>query len=307
MLSEEALGFQNRFVFPEETAPDRLPLVRSRLNQASKDRLPIVLLHEITGLDAGILRLAEEIERRGHFKVIMPIMFGPDHGVSENEFYVMAGRTAEWKLQKGSRPIFELLRREIRQVAAENPGKPIGVIGMCFTGSVALAMLSEPEVRATVSSQPVLPMFAPVLMPLDQTFCTLGIPGSDLEHAVERVKNGTAAPPVAMRFETDPLSPKRHLQVLRREFGDEVLFDWTISRKDEYFDRNHDRIVPGLVPNPPHSILNGNLVLRSGSSEQPLHPTEKRLDAVVAYFTHYLERHPGLDPPRFQAPEFSSH
>jgi hypothetical protein len=78
-------------------------------------------------------------------------------------------------------------------------GSGVGVVGMCFTGGLALAATIEPKVRAAVSSQPALPLNFP---PTKRRRANLGLSPMDLKAAAE---SGT--PVMAIRFRHDPVSP----------------------------------------------------------------------------------------------------
>jgi dienelactone hydrolase len=64
------------------------------------------------------------------------------------EFAILADRTS---------PVTTWLRALAREVHGNCGGPGVGAVGMCFSGSFALAMALEPAVLAPVLSQPALP------------------------------------------------------------------------------------------------------------------------------------------------------
>ena len=89
----------------------------------------------------------------------------------------------------------------LRQLAAaehERCGGPgVGVVGMCFTGGFALAMMVDDIVLAPVLSQPSLPF------PLSKKYkADVGISDADLARVKERTAQGTCL--LGLRFSNDP-------------------------------------------------------------------------------------------------------
>ena len=62
-----------------------------------------------------------------------------------------------WATGKTS-PVVEWSKALARHEHERLGGPGVGVVGMCFTGNFALAMLPEPAVLAPVLSQPSLPL-----------------------------------------------------------------------------------------------------------------------------------------------------
>jgi len=78
----------------------------------------VVVVHELPGLTAGVIRFGEELVAAG-FTVLLPHLFGP--------------------------------------VGREFGGPGVGALGMCFTGGFALAMMVDDSVAAPVLCQPSVP------------------------------------------------------------------------------------------------------------------------------------------------------
>ncbi|XTR52449.1 dienelactone hydrolase family protein [Pseudarthrobacter sp. So.54] len=120
----------------------------------------VILIHEVPGIHPGVLDLARRLIGRG-YTVYLPSMFGRPGGPAgkgivqsiakvciSREFAVLANRSS---------PAAGWLRALAYRAHQECGGPGVGAIGMCMTGSFALAMALEPAVLAPVMSQPVLP------------------------------------------------------------------------------------------------------------------------------------------------------
>ena len=108
----------------------------------------------------------------------------------------------------------------LRKLAAaehERCGGPgVGVVGMCFTGGFALAMMVDDVVLAPVLSQPSLPF------PLSKKFkADIGISDGDLARVKERTAAGTCL--LGLRFSNDPFCFEQRFETLRRELGDAFI------------------------------------------------------------------------------------
>ena len=91
-----------------------------------------------------------------------------------------------------------------------------GVVGMCFTGGFALAMMVDDIVLAPVLSQPSLPF------PLSKKFkADIGISDGDLARVKERTAAGTCL--LGLRFTNDPFCFEERFETLRRELGDAFI------------------------------------------------------------------------------------
>src|SRR6266508_3673478 len=126
----------------------------------------VVLLHEVPGITPEAARLARLLAEAGH-SVLMPSLFGTP-GKPFGATYVatalarvcIAGEFATLASAR-SGPIVDWLRALCRAAHAELGGPGVGVIGMCLTGNVALALMADPSVTAPIASQPSLPFLRP--------------------------------------------------------------------------------------------------------------------------------------------------
>ena len=126
--------------------------------EGSPDAAGVILLHEFPGISAHLVEFAGELA--GRFRVVVPSILGRDGdpGLSG----VVTGlciRREVYAFRRGrtSRAV-AWLRVLADQVLAGPAGRPYGVVGMCMTGNVALALAVDPRVRAAVVAQPALPL-----------------------------------------------------------------------------------------------------------------------------------------------------
>jgi dienelactone hydrolase len=125
---------------------------------------PLILLHELPGLSQQTFGLGEYFFQQG-FRVVMPLLFGRAGKAN----MIQAG--LQICLQKELREIClgrdglisqqlrELAQQELDRYRKEVPKAPgVAVVGMCFTGSMALALLlgdgGASPVAAPVLAQP---------------------------------------------------------------------------------------------------------------------------------------------------------
>jgi dienelactone hydrolase len=163
----------------------------------------VILLHELPGLSRDTVELAEKLVGE-HYTVHVPLIIGefgedsPRKGFAKclNEFNCLGNgdsRFAGW------------LRALIAQ---RYTGRPVVVIGMCLTGTVALEVADAPGVTAVVMAQPSLPL------PLTR-WQRPKISVTE-KHAALIRRAGT--PILAMRFSEDCMATRERFATLRRTF-----------------------------------------------------------------------------------------
>ncbi|KRA23740.1 dienelactone hydrolase [Microbacterium sp. Root61] len=205
----------------------------------------VIVIHEIPGIEPTLVAFAEEIVARGH-TVLLPRLFGrPGAGFSvgnvvgdlwqfcvRREFSVFArGKTS---------PIAGWLRALARDLHGEVGGPGIGVVGMCFTGGFALAMMADAPVIAPVLAEPSLPAAVGFRRGRTARGADLGLSPTDLQ-----VVRGSPCEVLGLRYRDDPATGTR-FDTLARELGDRFLaveFDGpghsvlTIDRQQEGVER----------------------------------------------------------------------
>jgi dienelactone hydrolase len=167
----------------------------------------VILLHELPGLTTETVAFANWLVGK-RFHVAMPLLFGAPEQPEllgfalgglvciRQEFHCLsAGRSS---------PLTNWLRALGRKVYDDQKHKGIGVIGMCFTGGFALAMMADECVLAPVAAQPSLPFLA----------------GGDLDVEAKLLADAAAradrAPLLGLRFEHDPLCNAKRFDAIRQ-------------------------------------------------------------------------------------------
>jgi hypothetical protein len=122
--------------------------------------------------------------------------------------------------------IVEWLRELAKEESAANGGRPVAVIGMCFSGGFALGTILEDSVGAAVMSQPALPF--PIWFGRSSD---LGVSKDDLAAIKSRVGDGDCLR--VLRYSRDMKSPAARFCRVVREFpAAEHREIPTTSRKD---------------------------------------------------------------------------
>jgi len=182
----------------------------------------VIIIHEFPGIEDSLVAFAQEVVDEG-FTVMLPRLFGtPGAGFSfaniagdvrqfcvRREFSVFArGRTS---------PVAVWLRALARRLHEDVGGNGIGVIGMCFTGGFALAMMAGAPVIAPVIAEPSLPAGVGLPRNAKARGADLGLSPSDLD----AVRSG-GCEVLGLHYRADPATGTR-FDTLRRELGDRFL------------------------------------------------------------------------------------
>jgi len=185
-------------------------------------RTGVVVLHEVPGIEPVLVDFANELVDHGHI-VLLPRLFGtPGAGFSfanvagdlwqfcvRREFSIFArGKTS---------PVAGWLRALARDLHAEVGGVGVGVVGMCFTGGFALAMMADAPVIAPVLAEPSLPAAIGLPRGARRRGADLGLSPGDLE-AVK----ASSTQVLGLRYRCDPAVGTRW-ETLERELGDRFL------------------------------------------------------------------------------------
>ena len=231
----------------------------------------VIVISEMPGITPDVAGFARKVAGAG-FTAVMPHVFGEDgrdmsipyvlgsitRACISREFTVLATGKAS--------PITTWLRALAKDEHGRCGGPGVGVIGMCFTGGFALAMMVDDVVVAPVLSQPSLPF--PVTK---KNRRDLGISAADIERVKERALTGTCV--LGLRFTGDKASPPERFAHLR-----ELLGDAFISVELDSSPGN-----PHGHPKGAHSVLTGHLDDRPGT------PTRAALDQVLEFFADRLQ------------------
>ena len=243
---------------------------RERLVYRKGDGPAVIVMHEVPGISAEVLRFARRVVDSG-FTVMMPHLFGV-LGKKTNELDRMLelGRlciSREWHVlaEKRSSPVAEWLRALARHVHEEIGGRGVGAVGMCVTGNFALTMTLDSEVVAPVMAHPSFPL------PIGRRkAAAVHVTPETLTNARRRIRD-EGLKVLGVRFTSDILFCRSaRFETLRRELGD-----------------GFEGIeVPGKSanphPEPPHSVLTIGLVDREGEL------TREAVDRVIHFLADRL-------------------
>ena len=245
----------------------------------------VIVISEMPGITPRVAEFGRIVARDG-FTAVLPHVFG-EPGREASVPYVLSSiswgcisREFSTMALRRTSPITNWLRALARAVHAELGGPGVGVVGMCFTGGFALAMMVDETVMAPVLSQPSLPFGLTRAHRRD-----LGVSDDDLARVKERVRASEAGRGdepglcvLALRFTGDKLVPADRFQRLRDELGDGVVTVEIDSSPGNAW---------GIKRNA-HSVLTEELV-----ADDPDHPTRQALEQVLDLFRTRLR--PGPD------------
>lgn len=115
----------------------------------------VVLMHELPGMSPSCVAMGARLADAG-YTVYMPLLFGEPNGTYGVKPLLWPCVWKEFGLlsRRRKRPVTDWLRALSRLAHEQRPGKGVGAIGMCFTGSFALALMLDERLIAPVLSQP---------------------------------------------------------------------------------------------------------------------------------------------------------
>lgn len=231
----------------------------------------VIVLSEMPGITPPTIELCRRLAA-ADYAVVLPQLVGePGAPISPGAILGTLGRlcvSREFSLlkERAEAPITEWLRALARHVHRTHGGPGVGVIGMCFTGGFALAMMLDESVMAPVLSQPSLP--APLT---SRKRRALGLDDAALARVKARCRDEDLCV-LGLRFTNDALSPRERFTRLERELGRHFLR----VEIDSSLGNPH-----GIKPWA-HSVLTNDFV------DEPSHPTRAALDQVLALFERQL-------------------
>jgi dienelactone hydrolase len=231
----------------------------------------VLVIAEIPGVTPAVLDFGRRVADLG-CTAVLPVLFGTpakaisvpyalqtlSFGCVSREFTTMAERRTS--------PVTEWLRALARHEHEVCGGPGVGVVGMCFTGGFALAMMVDDSVLAPVLSQPSLPFPIGKRRKSD-----LGISDSDLARVKERCADDGICV-LGLRFTNDRAVPEERFDRLRAELGDAFVGVEINSSKGN----------PHGIRSAAHSVLTEDLV------DEPGHPTQDALHKVLDLFRERL-------------------
>ena len=228
----------------------------------------VLVFAEMPGITPKVIDFADRVVGLGCTAVV-PHLFGipgaaPSVGRTIKAIVpaCVSKEFSAWATGKTS-PVVEWSKALARHEHERAGGPGVGVVGMCFTGNFALAMLPEPAVQAPVMSQPSLPL----------GFSKKARRGLYLSDAHLRVvQDRLAAEPelcvLGLRFTGDKLVPAARFDHLREALGDRFVAVEIDSSKGN----------PHGHPAVAHSVLTEHLI------DEPGQPTRDALEQVLELF-----------------------
>ncbi|MCE8526782.1 dienelactone hydrolase family protein [Ruegeria pomeroyi] len=172
---------------------------------------PILLLQELPGIGPETLALADRLIAAG-FTVYLPHFFGTFGKttlVTNAARLFCVRREFNMFLRGRQSPVATWMRALARHIRDRQGVPGIGVIGMCLTGSFALALMADDAVLGAVASQPALPVFGGDALPMSE---------ADISGA--RAGMSAKGPALGMRYRDDKMAPARLMRNLETAFGD---------------------------------------------------------------------------------------
>ncbi len=170
----------------------------------------ILMIQELPGIDQDTLNLAQSLIDQG-YSVYLPHLFGTfgRKTLLRNTVRLFCVRREINLFARGKQsPITAWLRALCADIETRAGQGRIGVIGMCLSGSFALAMMADDAVLGAVASQPSLPVFggdALDMGPDDIVECK----------AAMKAKGGA----LAMRYKNDKLARRETMQAIDAAFA----------------------------------------------------------------------------------------
>jgi dienelactone hydrolase len=230
----------------------------------------VIVISEMPGITPHVAQFGRRVAAGG-CTAVLPHVFG-DPGRPVSGAYALRSlgpacvshEFACFALKKTS-PITVWLRK-LAAFEHERCGGPgVGVVGMCFTGGFALAMMVDDVVVAPVLSQPSLPF------PINKRHkADIGISDADLARVKERTAAGACL--LGLRFSNDPFCFEERFETLRRELGDSFIAVEIDSAPGN----------PHGHPKNAHSVLTEHLNDKEGT------PTRAALDQTLSFFREKL-------------------
>lgn len=252
----------------------------------NKYKPPVILLHELPGLEDKTLNYAKSLAI--DFTVYLPILRGEvysDNSLRGAWDYIFSD---EWKPKeelKGSTLITQWLRRFVSSISStQHPNQEIGIIGMCMTGALPLALLDNPKVKHVVVAQPTLPIKLWDVITGHNNDPNWGISENEKVEAISRVKQLNGLPPAwvyGIRFERDTTASLNKYLYIKNQLGKGLIDRQIDSREYSGLEvkmcPEDKKVVLLKVKDNPHSSLIHDWV------DHRKHPTDIRRQEIKSF------------------------
>jgi dienelactone hydrolase len=228
----------------------------------------VIVLAEMPGITPKVIEFADRVAALG-CTAVLPHLFGipgAEMGAVTTLRAIapacVSKEFSAWATGKTS-PVVAWCKALARHEHERQGGPGVGVVGMCFTGNFALAMLPDTSVVAPVLSQPSLPLGIS-----KKARAGLYLSDDDLTRVQQRLAEEPELCVLGFRFTADKLVPKERFARLREVLGDRFVGVEIDSSKGN----------PHGNPRLAHSVLTEHLV------DEPGHPTRDALEQVLDLF-----------------------
>lgn len=217
--------------------PTSVGVITRRVLRRTAPGPTVILMHEAPGLADSTFGIAQRLHDDG-FTVVLPELLDAPASWPATMVRLCIARELGALSRGETGAIVDWLRALVDREYEAAGKRPVGVVGMCFSGGFALAATYNPHVGAAVSSQPALPF----------SLSAHGISPGEYDVINQRVADGTCVR--ALRYRLDWRSPGPRLRRLKRDMPtiDRVVIpSWNPKR--------HSVLADGLAGRSPRVAL----------------------------------------------------
>lgn len=195
----------------------------------------VLLIHELPGMSEPCIAMGRRLADAG-YTVYMPLLFGAPGGFygAKPLLWPCVWKEFGFLSRRRRRPVTDWLRALSRRAKDERPGKGVGAIGMCVTGSFALALLLDDHLIAPVLSQP-----SPAVLGSGDH----GLSDEEWDCARRRSKD-EGLPVLGFRFTGDALCREARFETLREGLGGRFRAVEIEGQAHSVFTYHFDRLSP---------------------------------------------------------------
>lgn len=259
----------SKFLAKFSQAPHRVGTIEHQV-WAGGTGPSIILMHELDGFSLPFIQLALRLS--DNFKVHAPVFYGQVGanfsgliGVGR-AFFCMRKEFEVFRLGKTS-PVASWIRHLAGEIQASDPERRrIGIIGMCMTGGIVLATISQESIAAGVAAQPSLPFKSPLAS--QKLLEDLGMDPKDVKSA-----SNSSTPVLTLRYGKDKICPAERINSIMTHLPSAVFPSEQLQGRLERFDS--------------HATLTDHY------RQEKSHEVRSISDEVIKYVTHFLLEHLG--------------
>lgn len=208
-MTQDIKGFSH-FKFPSHG-------IQKTIYRSKHGTMPLLILHELPGMSPSFLHYCRDMIGKD-FRVYAPLLFkSPNEKMSQIQQRLFC-ISREFKqlftlrsVDEDGAPFASWLLALVSEVSKQNPEKKIGVVGMCLTGSFAIAAIVHPSVNAAISCQPSYPFF--------RNIETLGLSKTQRQEVADRASSLSIPCAKGYRYKGDRICRASHMRALKSVLG----------------------------------------------------------------------------------------